>query len=121
MFTAIKFSHIAIAILSLGVTAGTTELANANRRAEVNGRHAVQNPNHGHITRVHRRPRLRNPWDDGSSCQNGASPTRYGVNLTGCENSLAVVEGRPTALHSRLREREGGAAHPVKVRRRRDA
>jgi hypothetical protein len=50
MFTTVKFSRIAIAILSLGVMAGTTELATAKdwdqkhpRRAEVNGRLAVQN------------------------------------------------------------------------------
>jgi hypothetical protein len=50
MFTTIKFSRIAIAILSLGVVAGTADLASAKdwdqnhpRRAEVNGRFAVQN------------------------------------------------------------------------------
>jgi hypothetical protein len=50
MFTTFKFSRIAIAILSLGVMAGTTGLASAKnwdqnhpRRAEVNGRLAVQN------------------------------------------------------------------------------
>ncbi len=50
MFANFKGSRIAIAILSLGVVAGSTELANAEtwnqahpRRAEVNGRLAVQN------------------------------------------------------------------------------
>jgi hypothetical protein len=50
MFTTVKFSRIAIAILSLGVVAGTADLASAKnwdqkhpRRAEVNGRLAVQN------------------------------------------------------------------------------
>jgi hypothetical protein len=49
MITTVKFSRIAIALLSLGVMAGTTGLASANwdqkhpRRAEVNGRLAVQN------------------------------------------------------------------------------
>ena len=49
MFTTTKFSRIAIAILSLGVLAGTTGLASAKnwdekhpRRAEVNNRLAVQ-------------------------------------------------------------------------------
>jgi hypothetical protein len=50
MFTTVKFSHIAIAVLSLGVMAGTADVATAKdwdqkhpRRAEVNGRLAVQN------------------------------------------------------------------------------
>jgi hypothetical protein len=50
MFTISKSSRIALTILSLGVLAGATQLANAEtwdqahpRRAEVNGRLAVQN------------------------------------------------------------------------------